>query len=88
MQDDIMFKDDTGKQMSNDLVSTHMTRATTEYIDPLNKDSKLGLGTSSINKIVIESLQLDGVEKLLEISGNRGTSLGTLLHAYYNNYQK
>ena len=88
MQDDIMFKDDTGKQMTNDLVSTHMTRATTEYIDPLNKDSKLGLGTSSINKIVIESLQLDGVEKLLEISGNRGTSLGTLLHAYYNNYQK
>tara|TARA_R110001632_G_scaffold73923_2_gene169678 strand:- start:1068 stop:2000 length:933 start_codon:yes stop_codon:yes gene_type:complete len=88
MQDDIMFKDDTGKQMTNDLVSTHMTRATTEYIDPVNKDSKLGLGTSSINKIVIESLQLDGVEKLLEISGNRGTSLGTLLHAYYNNYQK
>ena len=87
MKDDIMFKDDTGKQMSNDLVSTHMTRATTEYIDPLNKDSKLGLGTSSINKIVIESLQLDGVEKLLEISGNRGTSVGTLLHAYYNNYQ-
>ena len=38
--------------------------------------------------VVIESLQLDGVEKLLEISGNRGTSLGTLLHAYYNNYQK
>ena len=88
MKDDIMFKDDTGKQMTNDLVSTHMTRATTEYIDPVNKDSKLGLGTSSINKIVIESLQLDGVEKLLEISGNRGTSLGTLLHAYYNNYQK
>jgi len=88
MNDNIFFKDENGNQLSNELVSKKLSRATAAYKDPKNKDPRFGLGTSSINKIVIESLQLDGVEKLLEISGNRGTSIGTLLHAYYNNYTK
>ena len=87
MDDDIFFKDTNGNQMSNELLGKHIGRATIEFKDPINKNPDFSLGTSSINKIVIENLQLDGVEKLLEISGNRGTSIGTLLHAYYNNYQ-
>ncbi len=87
MEDDIFFKDENGNQLSNELVSKKLSRATAAYKDLENKDPRYGLGTSSINKIVIESLQLDGIDKLLEISGNRGTSIGTLLHAYYNNYQ-
>jgi len=88
MDDDIFFKDENGNQMSNELVSKKLSRATAAFKDVENKDPRFGLGTSSINKIVIESLQLEGVEKLLEISGNRGTSIGTLLHAYYNNHKK
>lgn len=86
MDDDIFFKDSNGIQMSNDLLGKHIGRATTDFKDPIQKNPQYSLGTSSINKIVIESLQLDGIEKLVEISGNRGTSIGTLLHAYYNNY--
>ncbi len=88
MEDNIFFKDENGNQMSNELVSKKISRATASFKDIENKDPKYGLGTSSINKIVIESLQLEGIEKLLDISNNRGTSIGTLLHAYYNNYKK
>jgi len=70
--------------MTNELVSKRISRATSEFKDPVNKDSSFGLGTSSINKIVIENLP--GIEKLVQISKDRGTSISTLLQAYYNNY--
>lgn len=70
--------------MTKELVSKRISRATSEFKDPVNKDSKFGLGTSSINKIVIETLP--GIEKLVKISKDRGTSISTLLQAYYNNY--
>ena len=81
-----MEGDEFFPNMSSELVSKRISRATAEYKDPINKDSKFGLGTSSINKIVIDNLP--DIEKLVNISKDRGTSIATLLHAYYNNYQK
>ena len=71
--------------ISPELVSKRISRATSEFKDPINKDNKYGLGTSSINKIVIENLP--GISKLVEISKDRGTSISTLLQAYFNNYK-
>ncbi len=79
-----IFMNNTDNIITQELVSKRISRATAEFKDPINKDSKYGLGTSSINKIVIDNLP--GIEKLVAISKDRGTSISTLLHAYYNNH--
>lgn len=84
MEDDRFFCHNFSENISHELVSKRISRATAEFKDPINKDSKYGLGTSSINKIVIDNLP--GIEKLVAISKDRGTSISTLLHAYYNNH--
>jgi hypothetical protein len=79
-----MKTDEFFPNMSQELVSKRISRATCEFKDPLEKNPQYGLGTSSINKIVIDSLP--GIEKLVEISKDRGTSISTLLLAYFNNH--
>ena len=79
-----MKTDEFFPNMSQELVSKRISRATCEFKDPLEKNPQYGLGTSSINKIVIDSLP--GVSKLVEISKDRGTSISTLLLAYFNNH--
>ena len=83
MDDNIVFKDASGKQTNEKNVSKRIGRITEKALG-------VPLGTSSINKLIIEELnkQPEALSKLKKLGADRGTSVDTLLLAYFNNYKK
>ena len=73
----IFFPGNTGGLMPNELVSQRVGRLTEKLFG-------VRLGTSSINKIYMNSLDSSTIEELKQLSANRGTSIATLILAYYN----
>jgi len=83
MDDNIVFKDAAGKQTNEKNVSKRIGRITEKALG-------VPLGTSSINKLIIEELnkQPQALSKLKKVGADRGTSVDTLLLAYFNNVKK
>jgi len=75
---DIFFlNENTNSFLTNEHVSQRLGRVT-------EKELGVKLGTSSINKIYMNSLNSDTIEELKKLSQDRGTSIATLILAYYN----
>ena len=77
LDDDIMFKNTKGEMYSNADLSQKIGRLTKDEFG-------VSLGTSSINALYLESLDNDTMNKLKELSKNRGTSIGVLVSHYFN----
>ena len=77
LDDDIMFKNNKGEMYSNADLSQKIGRLTKDKFG-------VSLGTSSINALYLESLDNDTMNKLKELSKNRGTSIGVLVSHYFN----
>lgn len=77
LDDDIMFKNTKGEMYSNADLSQKIGRLTKDEFG-------VSLGTSSINSLYLESLDNDTMNKLKELSKNRGTSIGVLVSHYFN----
>ena len=82
MDDDVFFKINKGKtkgtQFSREYVSKRIGRITKKHL-------KVELGTSSINKLFIATLDKDTINALIELSKTRGTSIEVLISSYFNN---
>ena len=82
MDDDVFFKINKGKtkgtQFSREYVSKRIGRITKKYLN-------VELGTSSINKLFIATLDKDTINALIELSKTRGTSIEVLISSYFNN---
>jgi hypothetical protein len=82
MDDDVFFKINKGKtkgtQFSREYVSKRIGRITKKHL-------KVELGTSSINKLFIATLDKDTINALIQLSRTRGTSIEVLISSYFNN---
>ena len=82
MTDDIFFKNSLKppkqKQLSQGDISTRIGRITEKHL-------KVKLGTSSITKLFMSSLDKDTLLALQKLSETRGTSVNVLLASYFNN---
>ncbi len=78
MNDDIFFKNTKGIQYSQGDISTRLGRVT-------KKELGVKLGTSSITKLFMSSLDKDTLNALKKLSESRGTSINVLLASYFNN---
>ena len=72
-----MFLNTKGESYTNHDLSQRIGRLT-------EKKFGVSLGTSSINSIFISSLDKDTINKLKELSVNRGTSINVLVSHYFN----
>tara|TARA_R110000824_G_scaffold5958_1_gene27331 strand:- start:161 stop:1264 length:1104 start_codon:yes stop_codon:yes gene_type:complete len=81
MSDDIFFKSKKGKNKGNQIepanISKRIGKITKKYL-------KVELGTSSITKLFVSSLDKDTMNNLIQLSKDRGTSLAVLLAHYFN----
>lgn len=77
-ENNIFFRDTNGNPLNSNNLSKLLLRET-------KKELGIGISTSDIIKIHIQSLDNETMEKLKELSKNRGTSISVLLHSYYNN---
>ena len=73
----IMFKNNDGNQYTNEAISQKIGRMTKEEFG-------ISLGTSSINSLYLASLDKNTINKLIELSKSRGTSVNVLVSHYFN----
>ena len=76
-EDTNIFINSKGEPYNNHDLSQRIGRLT-------EKKFGVSLGTSSINSIFISSLDKDTINKLKELSVNRGTSINVLVSHYFN----
>ena len=70
---------------TGDLVPYSATHLSTLLYRIGEKHLKVGIGTNAINNLFMKSLDDDTIQKLKDRSGNRGTSINTLIGVYHNN---
>ena len=70
---------------TGDLVPYSATHLSTLLHRIGEKRLKVGIGTNAINNLFMKSLDDDTIQKLKDRSGNRGTSINTLINTYHNN---
>jgi hypothetical protein len=76
MTDDIFFKNTSGKQYKTSDISTRIGRLTKKHL-------KVSLGTSSITKLYMGTLDQKTLRALKKLSKDRGTSINVLLASYF-----
>ena len=77
LDDEIMFRNSDGHQYTNEAISQKVGRMTKEEFG-------ISLGTSSINSLYLASLDKNTINKLIELSKSRGTSVNVLVSHYFN----
>ena len=76
MSDDIFFKNTSGNQYKTSDISTRIGRLTKKHL-------KVSLGTSSITKLYMGTLDQKTLRALKKLSKDRGTSINVLLASYF-----